>query len=138
MSSYDNIQPAIDSVSAATLWDEVAAILSGLVAGGRYGLKIRTPHALVMTFLFGRHLSFEKKIKHVAKLAIEHASNLAAFACLYKVSLTNFSIHDQILPKSKPPHRHDEARANPIAIKAHLIFCYFVRYSDVMCILFLF
>lgn len=29
-----------------TLWDEAAAILSGLIGGGRYGLKIRVPHAL--------------------------------------------------------------------------------------------
>lgn len=39
----------------------------------------------VMTFLFGSHLSFREKIKVVAKLAGEHATNLAAFACLYKV-----------------------------------------------------
>ena len=38
-----------------------------------------------MTFLFGSHLSLREKIKVVAKLAGEHASNLAAFACLYKV-----------------------------------------------------
>lgn len=38
-----------------------------------------------MTFLFGSHLSFRKKLKVIAKLAAEHASNLAAFACLYKV-----------------------------------------------------
>lgn len=38
-----------------------------------------------MTFLFGSHLSFKQKLKAVTKLAAEHASNLAAFACLYKV-----------------------------------------------------
>ena len=38
-----------------------------------------------MTFLFGSHLSLREKLKVVAKLAGEHASNLAAFACLYKV-----------------------------------------------------
>lgn len=32
------------------LWDEAAAILSGLIGGCRYGLKIRVPHAL------GEHL----------------------------------------------------------------------------------
>lgn len=35
------------------LWDEAAAILSGLIGGGRYGLKIRVPHAVGKTI----HLS---------------------------------------------------------------------------------
>lgn len=39
----------------------------------------------VMTFLFGGELSFLEKARIVAKLAVEHASNLAAFAALYKV-----------------------------------------------------
>eukprot|EP01082_Thalassiosira_pseudonana_P006640 g5996.t1 g5996 contig20:588825-589950(-) len=73
-----------------TLWDEAAAILSGLIGGGRYGLKIRVPHALVMTFLFGSNMSFRKKLKVIAKLAAEHASNLAAFAFLYKASIDVF------------------------------------------------
>lgn len=45
MSNADDILPTIDSANTGTLWDEVAAILSGLIAGGRYGLKIRIPHA---------------------------------------------------------------------------------------------
>lgn len=45
MSNTDVVLPAIESASTATLWGEVAAILSGLIAGGRYGLKIRIPHA---------------------------------------------------------------------------------------------
>ena len=40
----------------------------------------------VMTFLFGSNLSFRKKLKVVAKLAAEHATNLAAFAFTYKVN----------------------------------------------------
>lgn len=103
--------------------DEIAAILSGLIGGGRYGLKIRVPHALgelvhrhwedrlcicftvltlsfcvitiihlhkstVMTFLFGGGKTFQEKIRTVAKLALEHSSNLAAFAGLYKVTTT--------------------------------------------------
>ena len=40
------MRPTIEPANVATLRDELAAILSGLVAGGRYGLKIRTPHAL--------------------------------------------------------------------------------------------
>jgi hypothetical protein len=32
-------------------WDEAAAILSGLIGGGRYGLKIRVPHAVGEQFV---------------------------------------------------------------------------------------
>ena len=40
----------------------------------------------VMTFLFGSGKTFQEKIRTVAKLALEHSSNLAAFAGLYKAS----------------------------------------------------
>eukprot|EP00804_Cyclotella_cryptica_P017697 CCRYP_020686-RC/>CCRYP_020686-RC protein AED:0.43 eAED:0.43 QI:144/1/1/1/0/0/3/242/97 len=76
-----------------SLYDEVVAILSGLIGGGRYGLKIRVPHALVMTFLFGSNLSFIKKLHLIAKLALEHASNLAAFAFSYKVRRSNYLLY---------------------------------------------
>jgi hypothetical protein len=42
----------------------------------------------VMTFLFGSGKTFQEKIRTVAKLALEHSSNLAAFAGLYKVSIS--------------------------------------------------
>jgi hypothetical protein len=35
----------ISSSSHASVWEEVAAILSGLIGGGLYGLKIRIPHS---------------------------------------------------------------------------------------------
>lgn len=35
------------NVDAGPRWnDEIAAIISGVIGGGRYGLKIRVPHAL--------------------------------------------------------------------------------------------
>lgn len=85
-SNTDSLPIIPSTNSSITLWDEVAAILSALIGGGKYGLKIRVPHALVMTFLFSKNMSFRKKIQVIAKLAAEHASNLAAFACVYKVS----------------------------------------------------
>jgi peroxisomal membrane protein 4 len=69
---------------------EFAAIWQGLVGGALYGVRIRLPHALVMTVLFKRHLSSKEKLRTILKLAKEHASNLAAFAALYKVF---FSFH---------------------------------------------
>lgn len=104
MSNADDILPTIDSANTGTLWDEVAAILSGLIAGGRYGLKIRIPHAFVMTFLFGSRLSFGEKIKVIAKLAAEHASNLAAFAGLYKLILAVLKVSSQRIKQSRGIH----------------------------------
>ena len=69
----------------ATLADELQAVVSALVGGARYGVKIRLPHALVMTVLFRNDLTSKQKIRSVLKLAVEHASNLAAFASIYKV-----------------------------------------------------
>lgn len=68
-----------------TLLEEAQAILAAVVGGARYGIKIRIPHALVMTVLFRRDLSGREKIRSVLKLAMEHASNLAMFAAIYKV-----------------------------------------------------
>ena len=85
------------SSSSSLLWDEVAAILSGLIGGGKYGLKIRVPHAVVMTFLFGNNLSFRNKLKVIAKLAAEHSINLASFACLYKFLLASLKTLSRLL-----------------------------------------
>jgi peroxisomal membrane protein 4 len=51
--------------------------------GAVYGAKIRFPHALVMTFLFGRGTPREK-IKFVYKATKQHSTNLMKFASLYK------------------------------------------------------
>jgi peroxisomal membrane protein 4 len=65
--------------------DELHAIVAALVGGARYGIKIRLPHALIMTMLFRRDLTSRQKVESVLKLAYEHASNLGAFATVYKV-----------------------------------------------------
>ncbi len=64
---------------------ELRAIVYGLVGGGRYGMKIRLPHAAVMTLLFRKNTSFEDKVKIVLKSTYEHSRNLASFAAIYKV-----------------------------------------------------
>jgi peroxisomal membrane protein 4 len=65
--------------------DEIHAIIGGLVGGLRYGIKIRLPHAFVMTALFRRDLSSEQKLRTIWNLTREHALNLASFATIYKV-----------------------------------------------------
>ena len=69
------------------VYDELHSVVVALVAGARYGTKIRLPHAMLMTFLFKKDLSAQDKLKAVFKLVKEHASNLAAFAAIYKVIL---------------------------------------------------
>ena len=69
------------------LYEELHSVVVALVAGARYGTKIRLPHAMLMTFLFKKDLSAQEKLKAVFKLVKEHASNLAAFAAIYKVIL---------------------------------------------------
>lgn len=63
---------------------ELNAILLAFYSGGRYGIKIRFPHAFIMTFLFKRHLSTINKLRSILKATLEHALNLACFAGLYK------------------------------------------------------
>jgi len=81
------------------------------VGGARYGVKIRFPHALIMTLLFHRtnvndngignnhHGSTTttttatlldragQKLRHILKLTYAHASRLAVFAAGYKTGL---------------------------------------------------
>jgi hypothetical protein len=66
---------------------ELHSIASALVGGARYGVKVRLPHALVMTFLFRRDLSSKDKLRSILHLAFQHASSLAAFATIYKAIL---------------------------------------------------
>jgi len=51
-----------------------------------YGVKIRFPHALVMTFLF-RSGSLRDKLALIVKLTRQHAVNLGCYAALYKLIL---------------------------------------------------
>ncbi|KAK1742316.1 peroxisomal membrane protein 4 [Skeletonema marinoi] len=95
--NHDSLHTISSTTSA---WDEVAAIISGLIGGGRYGLKIRIPHAFVMTFLFGNKLPFRRKLQVIAKLAAEHSINLASFACLYKFLLASLKVLSRLIPQN--------------------------------------
>jgi len=65
---------------------ELYAIIAGLIGGGMYGMKIRLPHATVMTMLFRREASAKDKLRIVLQSTLEHSRNLASFATIYKVS----------------------------------------------------
>jgi len=73
----------------SSMWtEEVMAILAAMVGGARYGIKVRVPHAVVMTMLFKPHWSAQDKIRAILTLALDHATKLATFATLYKVKIT--------------------------------------------------
>ena len=81
----------------ATAAEELHAVASALVGGARYGVKIRLPHALVMTMLFRKDLTSIEKIKSVLKLAFEHGYSLASFATIYKVGKNFYSIKGNLI-----------------------------------------
>ena len=82
-----SIPSAASNRATSFVLEELIALASALIGGMRYGVKIRLPHAVVMTFLFRKDLSPKKKIQMIVRLVVEHASNLAAFASIYKFSL---------------------------------------------------
>ncbi|XP_003384961.2 PREDICTED: peroxisomal membrane protein 4-like [Amphimedon queenslandica] len=62
-----------------TLLSLVKAFRNGLM----YGVKIRFPHSLVMTFLFHEG-SLKEKFRFILTATAQHAKNLAFFALVYK------------------------------------------------------
>jgi peroxisomal membrane protein 4 len=66
-----------------------AALATGVVQGIRnglfYGMKIRGPHATLMTFIFRWNDPLNSKLWNIVNLACTHARNLGSFALVYKV-----------------------------------------------------
>lgn len=101
-----SISPLRHAVSI--LSEEIQAVVAALVGGARYGLKIRTPHALVMTMIFRRDLTSKEKLRTILQLALEHAGNLAAFATIYKTTLTSLKWTSTHLRRRYPWPDHDD------------------------------
>jgi peroxisomal membrane protein 4 len=73
------------SSSAFDISSELSAIIASTISGAQYGVKIRLPHAFVMTLLF-RKGNAKEKLYIIIKSTWEHSRNLASFATVYKVS----------------------------------------------------
>jgi len=80
----------------SSLGEEINAVVAAVLGGARYGVKIRLPHALLMTLLFRQNQSASKKVATILKLTRDHAVNLATFAAIYKVNFTAGFISIQI------------------------------------------
>lgn len=65
---------------------DVLSLVKTARNGAVYGTKVRFPHALVMIFLF-RSGTFRQKVSLVLRATRKHASNLARFATLYKLTM---------------------------------------------------
>lgn len=65
---------------------EYLAVLKAARNGAVYGAKVRFPHALVMVFLF-RSGTIQQKLHLILRATRQHATNLARFAFLYKLTL---------------------------------------------------
>jgi peroxisomal membrane protein 4 len=74
----------VESLALNPAYHDLFTVLKGARNGMVYGAKIRFPHALVMTFLFGRGTPMQK-IQYVIKATRQHSFNLTKFVGLYKL-----------------------------------------------------
>lgn len=65
---------------------DIKRVLRGLKNGADYAVKIRLPHAIVMTLLFKKG-SPRELLRRVLRITVEHARNLALFVGSYKAFL---------------------------------------------------
>ena len=65
--------------------EDILSILRGFRNGCVYGIKIRLPHAAVMTLLFSNDRSIENMSSVIFKKTREHSIHLGQFVMLYKL-----------------------------------------------------
>ena len=83
-------------------YKECTAVVAATWAGARYGIKIRLPHALIMTFMFRRDLDTAAKLRMVVKAVAEHARSLGSFAFCYKACLLLLKAWDRQEQQGSP------------------------------------
>jgi len=76
----------INDILTNPAYHDYLAILKGARNGLVYGVKVRFPHALVMSILFGRG-SWQDRARLIIRATRQHALNLAKFVTLYKTFL---------------------------------------------------
>jgi len=77
---------SLDELVNNPAYHDYLAILKGFRNGIVYGVKIRFPHALLMSILFGRG-DWKTRARVIFKLTAQHAIGLAKFVTLYKTIL---------------------------------------------------
>ncbi|KAN0063728.1 hypothetical protein ACQY0O_003778 [Thecaphora frezii] len=78
-----DLEAKLTQLALNPAYHDLFTILKASRNGFVYGAKIRFPHALVMTFLFGRGTPVEK-LQSILRATRTHAVNLGTFAPMYK------------------------------------------------------
>ncbi|KAG6902792.1 hypothetical protein C0995_011279 [Termitomyces sp. Mi166 len=76
----------LQSIVTNPAYHDYLAILKGARNGFVYGVKVRFPHAVVMSILFGRG-DWRTRLWNIYRATRQHAFNLAKFVTLYKTFL---------------------------------------------------
>ncbi|TRM60104.1 Tim17/Tim22/Tim23/Pmp24 family-domain-containing protein [Schizophyllum amplum] len=76
----------IQDIITNPAYHDYLAILKGARNGFVYGVKVRFPHALVMSVLFGRG-DWQSRARVIYRATKQHATNLAKFVSIYKAML---------------------------------------------------
>ncbi|KAH7022890.1 Tim17/Tim22/Tim23/Pmp24 family-domain-containing protein [Ilyonectria destructans] len=84
--ALEGIKNALEQIIRDPQYHDLLSILKTARNGAVYGTKVRFPHALVMIFLF-RSGTFRHKCALVLRATRHHASNLARFAVIYKLTM---------------------------------------------------
>ena len=87
MCVFVNMSSARRDAVRLALGHAAVSTLLGLRNGVHYGVKIRAPHALVMTFLFKANQPIKKNLVQILKMTFAHARNLGGFVLIYKALL---------------------------------------------------
>ncbi|KIJ45749.1 hypothetical protein M422DRAFT_59854 [Sphaerobolus stellatus SS14] len=80
------MESSISHILTDPRYHDYLAILKGARNGLVYGVKIRFPHALLMSILFGRG-DWKARARHIFTATKLHALSLAGFVSLYKALL---------------------------------------------------
>ncbi|KFH41899.1 Peroxisomal membrane protein-like protein [Hapsidospora chrysogenum ATCC 11550] len=76
-SSLEGVKAALEQIVRDPRYHDVLSLIKTARNGAVYGTKVRFPHALV----------FRQKVSLVLRATRHHASNLARFASIYKITM---------------------------------------------------
>ncbi|EJD04324.1 peroxisomal membrane protein 4 [Fomitiporia mediterranea MF3/22] len=76
----------INSILSDPHYHDIFAVLKGIRNAVVYGVKIRFPHALIMSILFGKG-DWSSRIRMILRMTRDHAVGLAKFVTLFKIMM---------------------------------------------------
>lgn len=83
--ALEGVKNALEQIVKDPRYHDLLSLIKTARNGAVYGTKVRFPHALVMIFLF-RSGTIRQKTGLVLRATRHHASNLARFAVIYKLT----------------------------------------------------